>query len=103
MAIRQYHDIINFTNRECSSKVAVRQAYCQRGLIYRRNGREQEAMSDFKMAADLGSEFAQSVLVELNPYAAMCNKMLRDVFSKLEDGLEAVSYTHLTLPTILRV
>ena len=89
MAIRQYHDIINFTNKESSSKVAVRQAYCQRGLIYRRNGREQEAMSDFKMAADLGSEFAKSVLVELNPYAAMCNKMLRDVFSKLEDGLEA--------------
>ena len=50
---------------------------------------EQDAMSDFKMAADLGSEVAKSVLVELNPYAAMCNKMLRDVFSKLEDGLEA--------------
>ena len=87
MAIRQYHDNINANN--AAGKRAVKQAYCQRGLIYRRNGREQEAMSDFKIAAEMGSGFAKSVLVELNPYAAMCNKMLKDVFSKLEEGNEA--------------
>ena len=87
MAIRQYHDNINENN--AAGKRAVKQAYCQRGLIYRRNGREQEAMSDFKIAAEMGSGFAKSVLVELNPYAAMCNKMLKDVFSKLEEGNEA--------------
>ena len=87
MAIRQYHDNINSQNN--SAKQAAKQAHCQRGLILRRNGREQEAMTDFKSAADLGSGWAKSVLVELNPYAAMCNKMLKDVFSKLEEGIEA--------------
>ena len=87
MAIRQYHENINSHNN--SGKQAAKQAHCQRGLILRRNGREQEAMSDFKSAAELGSGWAKSVLVELNPYAAMCNKMLKDVFSKLEEGIEA--------------
>ena len=87
MAIRQYHENINSRNN--SGKQAAKQAHCQRGLILRRNGREQEAMSDFNSAAELGSGWAKSVLVELNPYAAMCNKMLKDVFSKLEEGIEA--------------
>ena len=87
MAIRQHHDNINANDN--AGKRAAKQAYCQRGLIYRRNGRDEEAMSDFKAAAEMGSEFAKSVLVQLNPYAAMCNKMLRDVFSKLEEGVEA--------------
>ena len=86
MAIRQYHDNINASDN--AAKTAAKQAYCQRGLVYRRNGREQEAMSDFKIAAELGSGFAKSVLVEMNPYAAMCNKMLKDVFSKLEEGVD---------------
>ena len=34
-------------------------------------------MDDFRAAAALGSGFAKSKLVELNPYAAMCNAMLR--------------------------
>ena len=71
---------------------AARQAYCQRGLLLRRDGRDDEAMADFRRAAELGSGFAKSVLVQFNPYAAMCNKMLKSVFQvlgiqvRLEDG-----------------
>ena len=86
MAIRQYYDNIN-ANDKAGIK-AARQAYCQRGLIYRRNGRDEDAMGDFKAAADLGSGFAKSLIIQLNPYAAMCNKMLKDVFSKLQCGQE---------------
>lgn len=88
MAIRQYHDNINANDNDAGRR-AAKQAYCQRGLIYKRNGSDEEAMSDFKTAAEMGSGFAKSVLVQLNPYAAMCNKMLKDVFTKLEEGAEA--------------
>ena len=86
MAIRQYHDNINANDND--GRKAAKQAYCQRGLIYRKIGRDAEAMSDFKTASDMGSGFAKSVLAQLNPYAAMCNKMLKDVFSKLEQGCQ---------------
>ena len=66
------------------------QAFCQRGLILRRDGRDDEALADFRKSADLGSDFAKSLLVQLNPYAAMCNKMLKNVFKALEEGSDAV-------------
>ncbi|KIH43521.1 hypothetical protein ANCDUO_26472, partial [Ancylostoma duodenale] len=42
--------------------------------------------ADFQKAADLGSSFAKMQLVALNPYAAMCNKMLSEVFNNLRQG-----------------
>ena len=44
----------------------------------------------FRAAAELGSQYAKSVLVGLNPYAAMCNKMLKNVFTALESGEDTV-------------
>jgi hypothetical protein len=41
------------------------------------DGDEDAALEDFKAAAGLGSGYAKSMLVEMNPYAAMCNAMLR--------------------------
>ena len=41
---------------------------------------------DFQKAADLGSPFAKMQVVAFNPYAAMCNKMLSEVFSDLHKG-----------------
>ncbi|KAF6210020.1 hypothetical protein GE061_015775 [Apolygus lucorum] len=59
------------------------QAFCQRALLHRRNGRDSEAKEDFTKAAQLGSQFARHQLVEMNPYAAMCNQMLNDMMEKL--------------------
>ena len=42
--------------------------------------------ADFEKAALLGSSFARNQLVAMNPYAAMCNKMLADVIGKLQRG-----------------
>jgi hypothetical protein len=42
-----------------------------------KDGQDEAALEDFKAAAALGSGFAKSMLVEMNPYAAMCNAMLR--------------------------
>ena len=42
-----------------------------------KEGQDDEALEDFRDAAALGSAFAKSMLVELNPYAAMCNAMLK--------------------------
>lgn len=42
------------------------------------------AHDDFIKAAALGSTFAKSVVVQMNPYAAMCNKMLAEAINKLK-------------------
>ena len=61
-------------------------ALCQRGVLLRKEGRDDDAMEDFKMAAKNGSGFAKAMVVEMNPYAAMCNAMLRNVFTALQEG-----------------
>jgi len=62
------------------------QAHCQRGLIHLKEGRSEDAKYDFETAAKLGSQFAKAQLVQMNPYAALCNKMLRGVFDRLQKG-----------------
>ena len=49
-------------------------------------GRDDDALTDFKAAADEGSGFAKSMMVEMNPYAAMCNAMLKNVFTAMSEG-----------------
>ncbi|XP_062860596.1 tetratricopeptide repeat protein 36 [Trichomycterus rosablanca] len=61
------------------------QAFVQRGLLLRLAHRNDEARSDFERAAALGSEFARQQAVILNPYAALCNRMLNEVISKLRN------------------
>ncbi|XP_077422767.1 tetratricopeptide repeat protein 36 [Vanacampus margaritifer] len=73
------------------------QALVQRGLLRRLAGQDDEARQDFQKAAALGNEFARQQAVMLNPYAALCNKMLQQVIGKLrnpdmcESPLEAQS------------
>ncbi|XP_038210110.1 tetratricopeptide repeat protein 36 [Zerene cesonia] len=54
-------------------------ALCQRGVLLRKRGKNDEARTDFAEAAKLGSSFARKQVVELNPYAALCNQMLSQV------------------------
>ncbi|XP_061683180.1 tetratricopeptide repeat protein 36 [Syngnathoides biaculeatus] len=61
------------------------QALVQRGLLRRLGGRDDEARADFQEAAALGSEFGRRQAVLLNPYAALCNKMLCEVIGKLRN------------------
>ncbi|XP_064424838.1 histone-lysine N-methyltransferase 2A isoform X3 [Latimeria chalumnae] len=61
------------------------QAFVQRALIHRLEGRDEEAQEDFQKAACLGSEFARRQAVLMNPYAALCNRMLADVMQKLRN------------------
>ncbi|XP_071397820.1 tetratricopeptide repeat protein 36 [Centroberyx affinis] len=61
------------------------QALVQRGLLLRLACQEDEARADFAKAAALGSEFARQQAVVLNPYAALCNRMLSEVINKLRN------------------
>ncbi|KAK5641417.1 hypothetical protein RI129_009964 [Pyrocoelia pectoralis] len=67
-----------------SQKRTLCQAFCQRGLLYRKEEQIELAKEDFEKAASLGSLFAKNQLVELNPYAALCNQMLRQAFESLK-------------------
>jgi hypothetical protein len=60
------------------------QALCQCGIMYRNEGHDGLAREDFEAAAKLGIQFAKVQLVQLNPYAALCNQMLHDVIGKLQ-------------------
>ncbi|PIO75238.1 hypothetical protein TELCIR_02727 [Teladorsagia circumcincta] len=62
------------------------QAFVQRAMIHRLHGDDDSARADFQKAAELGSSFAKMQVIALNPYAAMCNKMLSEVFSNLKKG-----------------
>ena len=61
------------------------QALVQRGLLFRLGNQTEEARQDFTRAAALGSKFAQQQAVLLNPYAALCNRMLSEVINKLRN------------------
>ncbi|KAM4650425.1 forkhead box protein N5-like [Discoglossus pictus] len=65
--------------------VAGRQALVQRGLILRLQRDDEGARRDMQKAAEQGSEFAKRQLVLLNPYAALCNRMLSDMVQKLRE------------------
>uniref|UniRef100_A0A4W5R0S8 Tetratricopeptide repeat domain 36 n=1 Tax=Hucho hucho TaxID=62062 RepID=A0A4W5R0S8_9TELE len=61
------------------------QALVQRGLLLRLACQDDKAREDFEKAAVLGSEFARRQVVVLNPYAALCNRMLTEVINKLRN------------------
>ncbi|XP_053547327.1 tetratricopeptide repeat protein 36 [Bombina bombina] len=65
--------------------LAGRQALVQRGLLCRLQGDNEAARKDLQRAAEQGCSFAKQQLVLLNPYAALCNQMLRDMIQKLKE------------------
>ena len=44
------------------------------------------SLEDLKRASNLGSEFAKARLIQLNPYAAMCNAMMTQMMKKIRQG-----------------
>uniref|UniRef100_A0A8C2VYC2 Tetratricopeptide repeat protein 36 n=1 Tax=Chinchilla lanigera TaxID=34839 RepID=A0A8C2VYC2_CHILA len=60
-------------------------AYNNRAQARRLQGdvADDDARRDFERAARLGSPFARRQLVLLNPYAALCNRMLADMMGQL--------------------
>ncbi|XP_030077302.1 tetratricopeptide repeat protein 36 [Microcaecilia unicolor] len=61
------------------------QAFVQRGLIYRLQEQDEAARKDFTRGVQLGSNFAKHQLVLMNPYAALCNRMLTSMILKLRN------------------
>jgi len=80
-AMNDLHEAIKLSQGEGK---AATQAYCQRAMLYQVTGKSQEAKDDWKSAADLGSQFAKNQLAQMNPYAALCNKMLYEAFNSLK-------------------
>ncbi|KJH50214.1 tetratricopeptide repeat protein [Dictyocaulus viviparus] len=82
-AMNDLDEAINLSNGFGKSAC---QAFIQRAMIHRLQGNEEDAKADFQRAADLGSSFAKMQVIALNPYAAMCNKMLSEIFTNLKEG-----------------
>ncbi|KAI8119889.1 hypothetical protein FF38_10847 [Lucilia cuprina] len=78
-------DDLNHALENCLNQAKSKcHALCQRGVLYRKQNKLDEARQDFEEAAKMGSKFAKQQLVEINPYAALCNQMLRQAFQQLE-------------------
>lgn len=73
----------NETNSNHHHHVA-RQAYCQRALIHLLNENRELGLKDMQRSAELGNRFARSYMAKMNPYAALCNQMLQDMFQQYE-------------------
>ncbi|XP_055516506.1 tetratricopeptide repeat protein 36-like [Leucoraja erinacea] len=61
------------------------QALVQRGLLHRLSGHDPEALRDFQQAAGLGNAFARKQVTLMNPYAALCNRMLSEMMANLQN------------------
>ncbi|XP_078282698.1 tetratricopeptide repeat protein 36 [Rhinoraja longicauda] len=61
------------------------QALVQRGLLHRLSGSDSEALRDFQQAAGLGNAFARKQVTLMNPYAALCNRMLAEMMANLQN------------------
>jgi hypothetical protein len=72
------------------------QAYAQRGIVKTMVERASEpsadALADFRKAAGLGNSFAKQQLARYNPYAKLCNAMIKDMLTK-QDGSTGVQST----------
>ncbi|KAL3074732.1 hypothetical protein niasHS_014177 [Heterodera schachtii] len=66
---------------EGKGRVAA-QSNVQKALIHQFHGDTALAKVEFEQAAKLGSKFAQKQAIAMNPYAAMCNKMLGEIMTK---------------------
>jgi len=71
-------------SRETSKVRAL--AFTQRASIYKLRGQAEEAKKDFQTAADLGNPIAKQECILNNPYAALCNQMLSQVFEDTRAG-----------------
>jgi tetratricopeptide (TPR) repeat protein len=69
-----------------SNNKVLGQSLCQRALIHRLNGQDEQSRQDFSKAAKLGNMFARRQLVQLNPYAALCNQMLGQMLDNVRHG-----------------
>lgn len=83
-ALQDLNNAINLSEGKGKSACL---AFCQRALIYRLEGKQLLAMEDLKKAADMGSAYAKAQMVQMNPYAALCNQMLSKVMSQYQRGI----------------
>eukprot|EP01147_Barroeca_monosierra_P008682 gene8682-1074_t len=75
---------LNRAIEECPLTTRVaQQAYAQRAILKRLSDDTDGARKDFEMAGKYGNVWARHEAVKLNPYAALCNQMLRQAVNKL--------------------
>lgn len=74
MALADLTKSIAFSNN--THPLTKRRAFCQRGMLKRKQGDDEGARDDFNEGAKLGSQFARHQLIILNPYAQLCNQLV---------------------------
>uniref|UniRef100_A0A183C2X6 TPR_REGION domain-containing protein n=1 Tax=Globodera pallida TaxID=36090 RepID=A0A183C2X6_GLOPA len=78
VALQQQSPIVSVAFQNSRSSSRSRESF---GIVWGK-GPNRGPIVDFEQAAKLGSKFAKNQLIAMNPYAAMCNKMLSEMMSK---------------------
>jgi len=84
MTIVYFRDLDKSIELSQGNGTVACQSYTQRGMIKKVHGLDEESLVDFKAAAALGSQFAQSEVTKANPMAALCNAMLARMMGELK-------------------
>ena len=66
-------------------KLTKCRAYTQRGIIHRMQNNLDAARDDFNESAKLGSKFSRQQLVDINPYAQLCNQMVTQILGNYQN------------------
>ena len=67
-------------------KLTKCRALTQRGIIKRKQNDLDGARDDFNESAKLGSKFARQQLVDLNPYAQLCNQVVSKILNEYNEN-----------------
>lgn len=92
---------ISYAHRDRST---LKQAYTQRGIIYKKNDQLDRAKRDFDIASRLGSSLAKQELVAMNPYAKMCNAIMAQHIQQLTNPTQTNADTNTAVikdPTVI--
>ncbi|KAJ1973606.1 hypothetical protein H4R35_004030 [Dimargaris xerosporica] len=80
LALQDLDKAIVYANGDAN---VLRQAYTQRGIIKKTQGDNDGAYADFEQGGQYGNPLAKEVAVMENPYAKLCNAMMKETLKRL--------------------
>ncbi|KAI9219947.1 hypothetical protein BC828DRAFT_384762 [Blastocladiella britannica] len=85
-ALADLDDAVRYASNGGSSADlgVLRNAYTQRAVVLKGLGRQDESVRDWERAAQLGSDVAKTMAVAENPFAQMCNAIMKEVMAKYQ-------------------
>ncbi|KAJ1906462.1 hypothetical protein IWQ60_012077 [Tieghemiomyces parasiticus] len=76
-------DLANALKYSRQDPEVLKQAYTQRAIIRKAQGDADGALRDFELGGQYGNAVAKEIAVKENPYAKLCNAMMKESMKQL--------------------